>query len=153
MRQSITQHSGFALLAPLALACVPCESAVSQTNSSSLQPCPGAEQGAYAPQALGPGFPDSMVVDDPPRLRPPPTVPGVRPDAQAITILGTVRFRLVVDTAGVAIPCSIRLVSTSDSALVAPARTILLAARFHPGRKGGRPVPTLIQEAISARAW
>jgi hypothetical protein len=152
MRQSNIQRSAFVLLAALALACLPSESAVSQTNSGSLQPCP-AEQGAYAPRALAPGIPDSMVVDVPPSLRPLPTVPGARPDAQPITIPGTVRFRLVVDTAGAAIPCSIRLVSTSDSTLVAPARTILLAAQFHPGRKGGRPVPTLIQEAISARAW
>ncbi len=53
---------------------------------------------------------------------------------------GTVRVSVVLDPKGRPDPASVRVVSTPDSALNAPARAVVAGARFAPGRAGERAV-------------
>jgi hypothetical protein len=54
-----------------------------------------------------------------------------------------------IDTTGRIDPESIRLVSTTDSLFVAPAKLIFMVLYFHPGLSKGRPVRVLVQQALA----
>lgn len=61
---------------------------------------------------------------------------------------GRVLVEAVIDTAGRAEPGSVTVVSSPHSGFDGPARTYVAAARFRPGRAGGRPVRVLVRIPI-----
>jgi len=62
-------------------------------------------------------------------------------------ISGRVTLEFVVDTLGRVEP-GIRVLSTAHPLLVAPAKEMLQAARFVPGRVRGRPVRVLMRMGL-----
>ena len=53
---------------------------------------------------------------------------------------------VIVDGRGRPIPCTLRVLESSDPRLTAAARTALLASRYAPGTLKGEPVPVWIQQ-------
>ena len=92
----------------------------------------------------------SSSVDDPPRRL---SGPPVDYPASLLRrhVQGFVELAAVIDTAGRAEPASVDVLSTPDSALIAPAKQMMLASQFSPGRLKGSAVRTMVQMAVDVR--
>lgn len=87
-------------------------------------------------------YPASQL-DQPPRvLRGPPLEYPL--DLWRRQVNGTVLVTAIIDTAGRAEPSSIEVIEASDSAFLAPARRMIEAYEFTPGRLAGRTVRTVV---------
>jgi len=64
---------------------------------------------------------------------------------------GVVIVEVVIDSAGVPEPGSLRVVQASHQGFVAAATRAVLGARFRPGRARGKPVRVLIRQPIAFR--
>jgi TonB family protein len=62
---------------------------------------------------------------------------------------GLVQIEAIIDTAGRAEPASVRVTSTPDSGLIDPARRMMLASQFTPGRVKGTAVRVMVQMAVA----
>lgn len=93
-----------------------------------------------------PAYASANVDDKPRRLSGPPV--RYPPDLFRRQIRGRALIALTVDTLGHAVPASIEVLSTPDSAFAQPLRDMLLASTFSPGRVRGRAVHTMIELAI-----
>jgi hypothetical protein len=62
---------------------------------------------------------------------------------------GRVVLQFVIDTTGAPEMNTFLAVIASDSTLEAEARRVIAGSRFHPGRRDGRPVRTLVDQTIS----
>lgn len=89
----------------------------------------------------------SRVADEAPELLAMPD-PAYPPAMKALGVEGWVVLELVVDSVGRADPASVALREASDSAFVSAARAAVLAARFAPGRRAGRPVAVRASQRI-----
>jgi hypothetical protein len=58
-------------------------------------------------------------------------------------------FQAIIDSTGRVVPESIQLMSMSDPALATAARLTLMVAYYHPATAHGRPVPILVQQALT----
>jgi outer membrane biosynthesis protein TonB len=97
-----------------------------------------------------PGNPELVWLAD--RLRMKPVLYGgmrlVYPDSLRLKgISGRVTLEFVVDTLGRVEP-GVRVLRTAHPLLVAPAKQMLLGARFVPGRVRGRPVRVLMRMGL-----
>ena len=95
---------------------------------------------------------DPALVWLPSAVRNPPVLRGgmrlVYPDSlRRKGISGRVLLEFVVDTLGRVEP-GVRVLRTADPILVAPAKEMLLGARFVPGRVRGRPVRVLMKMGL-----
>jgi TonB family protein len=87
---------------------------------------------------------EPVVVLIPPRL--------VYPQGMAAAgIGGEVRVEFVVDTAGRCEPASVRVVSSTNPAFEASARTGVCEATYRPGRVRGKVVRQLVQQKVAFR--
>ena len=111
---------------------------------------PQACAGLRLPLYGGRGEPDSSRVDKGPKPLEPIrfAYPADRPPGSP----GTVRAEFVIDSAGMPIPCTWRVVSASDYAFVIPAQETMLFQRFSPALKDGRPVTTLVRQSMKWRS-
>jgi hypothetical protein len=88
-----------------------------------------------------------VVADDVPTLH---SAVELRMPPKYTTTASTVRirFQLVVDSTGRAIPCSIKALDTSEPEFVQAGREALFAAEYMPAHQAGRPVPMRIQQPL-----
>ena len=70
------------------------------------------------------------------------------PEMRALGVSGTVIVEGVVDTSGRVVPSSLRIVQSPNPGLDAEARRVVLATRYRPGRRGGRPAQVTIRPPI-----
>ena len=108
----------------------------------------------YGPGLGGQGEPGAvyheLTVEQPPMiLTRPPLVYPLR--LREAGIEGWVMLEVVVDSAGVPEPASLRVVEASHPGFVTSAMQVVLAARFRPGRVRGQSVRVLIRQPIVFR--
>lgn len=96
------------------------------------------------------GVVTAAVADEPPVLLTHPEL-DYPASLRAAGIEGTVLIEVIVDATGVPEAGSFRVVSSSHPGFEAPARSVVLSARFRPGRWGGRPVRVLIRQPVEFR--
>ncbi len=91
-----------------------------------------------------------LAVERPPVIltRPPLVYP---PRLRKAGIEGWVTLEVIVDSAGVPEPASLRVLEASHAGFVTSATQVVLAARFRPGQVRGRPVRVLIRQPIVFR--
>jgi outer membrane biosynthesis protein TonB len=90
------------------------------------------------------------VVSQRPVLRAPMRL--VYPDSlRRLGLSGSVTLEFVLDTLGRAEP-NIRIVQAAHPALVAPAKAMILSARYRPARVRGRPVRVLLAMRVRVGA-
>ncbi len=92
----------------------------------------------------------SGSVDEPPRRLSGPPV-DYPPSLLRRHVQGLVELAAVIDPTGRAEPASVEVLSTPDSALIGPAKRMMLASQFSPGRLKGSAVRTMVQMAVDVR--
>jgi TonB family protein len=77
--------------------------------------------------------------------------PPVRypPEMQALRVGGTVTIEATLDATGHVVPGSVKVIQTPNPGLDAEARRVVAATAYHPARRGGRPVTTVIRQTIT----
>lgn len=70
-------------------------------------------------------------------------------EMQALRVGGTVTLEATIDTTGRVIPTSVKVIQSSNAGFEAEARRAVQAAVYRPGRRAGRPIPTVIRQAIT----
>lgn len=86
---------------------------------------------------------EATAVDEPPeRISGPPLVYPAHLKRDLIE--GLVRVEFVIDTTGVPVPDSFKVLDATHPDFIPPARTVILGSRFRPGRVRGRAVPVLV---------
>jgi|SRR6478736_2816081 len=105
--------------------------------------------------ATGPLFAASTIyqesdVDDVPVLRsaPAPRYPRVMAEAG---IAGSVTLSFVIDTTGLVVAGSAKVVRSSHEAFVAAAEEAVYGSRFTPAKRRGEAVPVLVRQTVSFR--
>jgi TonB family protein len=100
------------------------------------------------PDALGRPSVVGAAVDVAPTLVSRPII-RYPPEMQALRVGGTVTIEVTLDATGHVVPGTVKVIQSPNPGLDAEARRVVAAAVYHPARRGGRPVTTVIRQTIT----